>query len=232
MALPALLLVVALAVLAWVSWRDRTQFAAFRLYTASEDRQRFYRGWLFESLALFVAGSLAALGARVTLVSGPTSLVAPPGTERVSVGTAREMLAACEAALPADAAVFVAAVSDWRPDTVFGVKLKKGKDGPPSVQLVENPDILATLAHAGPRRPRLVVGFAAETNDLEANARAKLARKGCDWIVANDVSESAIMGGDENEVLLIDAKRAERWARASKDEVARRLADRIAGALA
>jgi phosphopantothenoylcysteine decarboxylase / phosphopantothenate---cysteine ligase len=179
-----------------------------------------------------IAASLAALGARVTLVSGPTALAPPPGTERVSVGTAREMLAACEAALPADAAVFVAAVSDWRPDTVFGVKLKKGKDGPPSVQLVENPDILATLAHAGPRRPRLVVGFAAETNDLEANARAKLARKGCDWIVANDVSERAIMGGDENEVLLIDAKGAERWARASKDEVAGRLAARIAGALA
>ncbi|MGA2951004.1 MAG: bifunctional phosphopantothenoylcysteine decarboxylase/phosphopantothenate--cysteine ligase CoaBC [Caulobacteraceae bacterium] len=179
-----------------------------------------------------IAGALAALGVRVTLVSGPTALPAPPGVERVDVKTAREMLAACEAALPADAAVFVAAVSDWRPDTVFGVKLKKGKDGPPSVHLVENPDILATLAAAGPWRPRLVIGFAAETNDLEANARAKLARKGCDWIVANDVSESAIMGGDENEVLLIDAKGAERWARASKDEIARRLANRVAKALA
>ena len=179
-----------------------------------------------------IAGALAALGARVTLVSGPVALAAPPGVERVNVRTALEMLAACQAALPADAAVFVAAVSDWRPDMVFGVKLKKGKDGPPSVQLVENPDILATLAQTGPRRPRLVVGFAAETNDLEANARAKLARKGCDWIVANDVSESVIMGGNENEVLVIDAKGAERWARAPKDEVAKRLAARIAGALA
>ena len=99
------------------------------------------------------------------------------------------MLAACQAALPADVAVCVAAVADWRPDEVFGVKLKKGRDGPPAMRLVENPDILATLAAARPGRPRLVVGFAAETNDLEANAQAKLARKGCDWIVANDVSD-------------------------------------------
>jgi len=134
--------------------------------------------------------------------------------------------------LPADAAVFVAAVSDWRPDAVFGVKLKKGKDGPPAVRLVENPDILATLAAAGPARPKLVVGFAAETSDLEAQARAKLARKGCDWIVANDVSEAAIMGGDENEVLVIAATGTERWARASKADVAARLALKIAEALA
>ena len=126
----------------------------------------------------------------------------------------------------------VAAVSDWRPDAVFGVKLKKGKDGPPAVRLVENPDILATLAAAGPQRPKLVVGFAAETSDLEANAKAKLARKGCDWIVANDVSEAAIMGGDDNEVLVINAAGVDRWPRASKTEVARRLAAKIAEALA
>jgi len=115
------------------------------------------------------------------------------------------------------------------------VKMKKGAGGPPTVTLVENPDILAGLSAAGPRRPALVVGFAAETNDLEANARAKLARKGCDWIVANDVAgddpHGAIMGGDENEILLIDGTGAERWPRASKAEVARRLAERIADAL-
>jgi phosphopantothenoylcysteine decarboxylase/phosphopantothenate--cysteine ligase len=142
------------------------------------------------------------------------------------------MLSACQAALPADAAVCVAAVSDWRPDTVFGVKLKKGPDGPPALRLVENPDILASLSARGPARPRLVVGFAAETSDLEANAKAKLARKGCDWIVANDVSQAAIMGGDDNEVMVIDAAGAEQWAKASKSEIARRLAARIAEALA
>ena len=179
-----------------------------------------------------IAASLAALGAKVTLVTGPTALETPSGVERRNVETATEMLAACQAALPADGAVFVAAVSDWRPDTVFGVKLKKGKDGPPAVRLVENPDILATLAAAGPQRPKLVVGFAAETSDLEANAKAKLARKGCDWIVANDVSEAAIMGGDDNEVLVINAAGVDRWPRASKTEVARRLAAKIAEALA
>ncbi|HEY1878543.1 MAG TPA: bifunctional phosphopantothenoylcysteine decarboxylase/phosphopantothenate--cysteine ligase CoaBC [Caulobacteraceae bacterium] len=179
-----------------------------------------------------IAGALAALGARVTLVTGPTALATPAGVDRRDIETAQEMLEASQAALPADAAVCVAAVSDWRPDEVFGVKLKKGREGPPAVRLVENPDILAALSAAGPTRPRLVVGFAAETHDLEAEARAKLKRKGCDWIVANDVSEAAIMGGDENEVLIIDGKGAERWARASKAEVAQRLAERIAAALA
>jgi phosphopantothenoylcysteine decarboxylase/phosphopantothenate--cysteine ligase len=183
-----------------------------------------------------IAGALADLGARVTLVSGPTALATPAGVTRVDVETAREMEAACRRVLPADAAVFVAAVSDWRPDTVFPVKLKKGREGPPAVTLVENPDILAGIAAAGPGRPALVVGFAAETNDLEANARAKLARKGCDWIVANDVGEggpgAGIMGGDENEILLLDAAGAERWPRAGKAEIARRLAARIAAALA
>jgi len=179
-----------------------------------------------------IAAALAALGARVTLVSGPTGLSAPPGVTRVDVETAVEMLAACKAALPADAAVCVAAVADWRADEVFEVKLKKSHEGPPTIRLVENPDILATLSAHGPRRPSLVVGFAAETNDLEANARAKLVRKGCDWIVGNDVTADGIMGGDENEVMVVDSQGAERWPRASKAEVARRLANRIAGDLA
>jgi phosphopantothenoylcysteine decarboxylase/phosphopantothenate--cysteine ligase len=179
-----------------------------------------------------IAGALAALGARVTLVSGPTALSTPAGVDRVDVETAIQMFAACEAALPVDAAVCVAAVSDWRPDAVFGVKLKKGREGPPTLTLVENPDILARLATRGPVRPRLVIGFAAETNDLEDNAREKLARKGCDWVLANDVSETAIMGGDVNEVLLVTTAGTERWPRASKSDVARRLAARMAETLA
>ncbi|HTX50301.1 MAG TPA: bifunctional phosphopantothenoylcysteine decarboxylase/phosphopantothenate--cysteine ligase CoaBC [Caulobacteraceae bacterium] len=178
-----------------------------------------------------IASALAALGARVTLVSGPTGLAAPPGVTRVCVETALQMLAACKAALPADAAVCVAAVADWRADEVFEVKLKKSHDGPPTIRLVENPDILAALSARGPSRPRLVVGFAAETNDLEANARAKLVRKGCDWIVGNDVAADGIMGGDENEVMVVDSQGVERWPRASKAEIARRLAERIAGDL-
>jgi phosphopantothenoylcysteine decarboxylase/phosphopantothenate--cysteine ligase len=179
-----------------------------------------------------IAGALAALGARVTLVSGPTGLPTPPGVTRVDVETALEMLAACKAALPADAAVCVAAVADWRADEVFAVKLKKSHEGPPTLRLVENPDILATLAARGPKRPKLVVGFAAETSDLEALARAKLKRKGCDWIVANDVSADGIMGGDENEVLLVYPQGTDHWPRASKADVARRLAQRIAEDLA
>jgi len=179
-----------------------------------------------------IAQALAALGARVTLVTGPTALATPAGVQRVDVETACQMLEACEAALPADAAICVAAVSDWRPDAVFGVKLKKGRDGPPTLTLVENPDILAGLATPGPSRPRLVIGFAAETNDLEENARTKLARKGCDWVVGNDVSEAAIMGGDDNEVLLVTTAGTEHWPRTSKTDVAKRLAARIAEALA
>ena len=178
-----------------------------------------------------IAAALAGLGARVTLVSGPTALAAPPGVDRVDVETALEMAAACQDALPADAAVCVAAVSDWRPDTASPLKLKKGAGGAPTLALVENPDILAGLSAAGPRRPALVVGFAAETHDLERHAQQKLKRKGCDWIVANDVSGGAIMGGDENEILLIHARGEERWARLGKIEVARRLAARIAAAL-
>jgi len=174
-----------------------------------------------------IAQALAGLGAQVTLVSGPTALAAPAGVARVEVETAREMLAACQAALPADLAVCVAAVSDWRPDSVGAVKIKKGTGTPPSLALVENPDILAALAQ-GPDRPRLVVGFAAETHDLEAYARAKLAKKGCDWIVANDVSVEGTMGGDDNAVALVSAAGVERWDRMSKTEVARKLAARIA----
>ncbi|KQY35144.1 bifunctional phosphopantothenoylcysteine decarboxylase/phosphopantothenate synthase [Caulobacter sp. Root1455] len=178
-----------------------------------------------------IAGALARLGARVTLVSGPVSLPTPPGVDRVDVETARDMLAACQAALPADVGVFVAAVADWRIDEVFGVKLKKDKGGPPALTFVENPDILATLSASGPKRPKLVIGFAAETNDVEAHARAKLARKGCDWIIANDVTEPGVMGGDENAVLLISKDKTERWTRAAKDSVAHDLAQRIAESL-
>ncbi len=175
-----------------------------------------------------IAAALARLGAAVTLVSGPTALAAPAGVRRVQVETALEMLAASKAALPADVAVCVAAVADWRADEVFGVKLKKGKDGPPTLRLVENPDILATLAATGPGRPRLVIGFAAETDHVEKNARAKLARKGCDWIVANDVAGVDVMGGDQNAVMIVDARGIEHWPLADKTEVAARLARRIA----
>lgn len=179
-----------------------------------------------------IASALARLGAKVTLVSGPTALAAPSGVDRVDVETAQQMLEATRAALPADALVAVAAVADWRPDEAFAVKLKKGKEGPPTVRLVENPDILATLAHEGPDRPKLVVGFAAETHDVEAHALAKLQRKGCDWIVANDVTEPGVMGGGENAVLIISKSGTERWDRMSKEAVAGRLAQRIAEALA
>jgi phosphopantothenoylcysteine decarboxylase/phosphopantothenate--cysteine ligase len=179
-----------------------------------------------------IAEALARLGADVTLVAGPTALSEPRGVRRVLVETAREMLAASLDALPVDAAVCVAAVADWRADEAFGVKLKKGKDGPPAIRLVENPDILATLAAAGPKRPKLVVGFAAETSDLETHARAKLTRKGCDWIVANNVADDGVMGGDENEVLLVYPQGLDAWPRLSKAEVASRLAARIAEDLA
>jgi phosphopantothenoylcysteine decarboxylase / phosphopantothenate---cysteine ligase len=174
-----------------------------------------------------IAAALAGLGADVTLVSGPTALPAPPGVRRVDVETAREMLAACEAALPADIAVCVAAVSDWRPQSCAASKIKKGKAGPPPLALVENPDILATLS-AAEARPKLVVGFAAETDAVEDHARAKLERKGCDWIVANDVGVAGTMGGDDNAVAIVSAAGIERWQRLPKGEVARRLADRIA----
>ena len=182
-----------------------------------------------------IAAALAAYGARVTLVSGPVALADPPGVVVCRVETAREMLAACEAALPADVAVCAAAVADWRVAEAFGHKLKKEEPGttPPRLELVPNPDILATLASSRPERPRLVIGFAAETGDLRANAEAKRRRKGCDWIIGNDVGRgSGIMGGDENEVLFVSESEIEQWPRLPKAEVARRLADRIAAVFA
>jgi phosphopantothenoylcysteine decarboxylase/phosphopantothenate--cysteine ligase len=175
-----------------------------------------------------LAGALAALGARVTLVAGPVSLPTPPGVTRVDVETAREMAAAVEAALPADAAVMVAAVADWRVEAA-PAKIKKGAGGPPALSLTENPDILAGLG-AHPQRPRLVVGFAAETNDVIAHAQAKLAKKGADLIVANDVSGD-VMGGERNLVHLVSAAGVETLPEGPKDEVARDLAARIAALL-
>ncbi len=174
-----------------------------------------------------IAKALADLGAEVTLVAGPVSVPTPAGVKRVDVETARQMLAACEAALPADIAVCVAAVADWRPADAAGTKLKKDGGGPPSIALVENPDILATLSTSN-RRPKLVVGFAAETNDVETYAKAKLARKGCDWIVANDVSVEGVMGGDDNTVSIVTAGGIERWERTAKSLVAQKLAARMA----
>ena len=181
-----------------------------------------------------IAAALHALGAAVTLVSGPVSLPFPAGVTVRRVETAAEMLAACQAALPADAAIFAAAVADWRVVNAGERKLKKTPGGvPPSLELAPNPDILAAISAPGPNRPRLVVGFAAETNDLIANAQDKRRRKGCDWIVANDVSPATgIMGGTENEVHLVTASGIEPWPRLGKDEVAQRLAQRIAEALA
>ncbi|OYX05849.1 MAG: bifunctional phosphopantothenoylcysteine decarboxylase/phosphopantothenate synthase [Caulobacter vibrioides] len=179
-----------------------------------------------------IAEALARLGAEVTLVAGPVALPTPAGVRRVDVETARQMLAASQAALPADVGVFVAAVADWRVDEAFGSKLKKEKGGPPALTFVENPDILATLSASGPQRPKLVIGFAAETDHVEEHARAKLARKGCDWIIANDVTEPGVMGGGENAVLLVRKSGTERWDRAAKDQVAAQIAARIAEALA
>lgn len=180
-----------------------------------------------------IAAALAALGARVTLVSGPVDLADPPGVEVRRVQTAEDMLAACRAALPADVAVFAAAVADWRVAHAAGQKMKKMPGAaPPVLELTPNPDILATIAADGPQRPRLVVGFAAETHDLRHFAAEKRRRKNCDWIVANDVSAgTGIMGGAENEVHLVTAEGIEDWPRAGKADVAERLARRIAEAL-
>ena len=179
-----------------------------------------------------IAQALAALGARVTFVTGPASVPSPPGVAVVPVETAQEMLAAVIAALPADAAIFAAAVADWRVENASDHKMKKMATGaPPALQFAENPDILAMVSKGSPR-PRLVVGFAAETDDVIAYATQKLARKGCDWIVANDVRpETGIMGGTDNAVTLISANGPEPWPRMTKDAVARKLAARIAEAL-
>jgi phosphopantothenoylcysteine decarboxylase/phosphopantothenate--cysteine ligase len=177
-----------------------------------------------------IAGALAALGARVTLVSGPVDIEAPYGVDVVKIETARDMLTACETALPADVFVSVAAVADWRPAQAAKRKLKiKGaeKNDPPALNLKENPDILATLSRKKSKRPQLVVGFAAETNDVERHAKDKLKRKKCDWIVANDVSGD-VMGGLENQVALISSGGVENWPRGGKSDIARKLALRIA----
>lgn len=178
-----------------------------------------------------IAAELAAAGAAVTLVSGPVHLPDPPEVQVVRVETAREMLAACQAALPVDVAVCAAAVADWRPALAPEHKIKKQEGGgPPSIALVENPDILKTLASQEVLRPRLVIGFAAETEKLVEHATAKLQRKRCDWILANDVAPaSGTFGGDRNQVTLIRAGAPpESWPDASKDAVAARLAGRIA----
>jgi phosphopantothenoylcysteine decarboxylase/phosphopantothenate--cysteine ligase len=181
-----------------------------------------------------IAEALARRGARVTFVTGPAEAPRPLGATVVEVETAREMLAAVEAALPADAAVFAAAVADWRVTQASDAKVKKAAGAPPpALALAENPDILRTVAARNHGRPRLVVGFAAETDDVVANATAKRLRKGADWIVANDVRPSTgIMGGTDNAVTLITAEGAEPWPRMSKAATAERLADRIAEALA
>jgi phosphopantothenoylcysteine decarboxylase/phosphopantothenate--cysteine ligase len=178
-----------------------------------------------------IADSLARLGADVVLVSGPVAIPPPPGVTLKRVETALEMAGACDAALPADAAVCVAAVADWRPDQCADAKIKKdGSGNIPALSLTENPDILATLSKKGARRPKLVIGFAAETDHVEEYAQAKLAKKGCDWIVANDVSGD-VMGGAENEVAIVKANEIERWPRMAKDDVAQKLAAEIAHAL-
>ena len=178
-----------------------------------------------------IAAAAAAAGAAVTLVSGPVNLPDPPGVSVVHVETARAMLAAVEKALPADIAIFAAAVADWRPQQASQSKIKK-HGRPPTIELVENPDILSTMAHRKSGRPPLVVGFAAETDNVIANAKAKLAKKGCDWIVANDVSpETGIMGGDSNTVHLVTADGVEDWPPQSKEGVAHALVARIAAAV-
>ena len=178
-----------------------------------------------------IAAALAALGARVTLVSGPVAIADPPGVTVRRIESARDMLAAVEAALPADAAVFAAAVADFRPDSAPAQKIKKEPGAPPpEIRLALNPDILATVARHATQRPRLVIGFAAETEKVVAHAQAKRARKGCDWIVANDVSGD-VMGGAENAVHLVTDAGVEDWPRMPKEDVARRLAQRIAESL-
>ncbi len=179
-----------------------------------------------------IARALAVMGADVVFVTGPAEAERPEGVHVVEVQTAAEMLAAVQGVLPVDAAVFAAAVADWRVASASGSKIKKDKGKMPALEFAENPDILAMVSRMGDGRPRLVVGFAAETDDVIAHATAKRLRKGCDWIVANDVSpETGIMGGTENAVTLISDAGAESWPRMGKDEVAHHLASRIAAAL-
>ena len=176
-----------------------------------------------------IAAALARNGAATTLVSGPTDLADPAGVAVVHIETAQQMLDACQAALPADVAVCAAAVADWRVANAAGEKMKKTKGKLPSLDMAENPDILATLSAAGNARPQLVIGFAAETENVVANAQAKRSSKGCDWLLANDVSpETGTFGGADNTIHLIHADGVEDWPRMSKDDVADRLAERVA----
>jgi phosphopantothenoylcysteine decarboxylase/phosphopantothenate--cysteine ligase len=177
-----------------------------------------------------IAAEARALGAEVTLVCGPSQIADPPGVKVVRVETALEMLAAARAALPADIAIFAAAVADWRVSAQSNQKIKKGAKALPPLQLVENPDILKTIAGERPgRRPPLVIGFAAETQNVLEYAERKRKAKGADWIVANDVSpETGIMGGDRNTVHLVTAEGVESWPELDKGEVARRLVERAA----
>ncbi|WP_209834624.1 bifunctional phosphopantothenoylcysteine decarboxylase/phosphopantothenate--cysteine ligase CoaBC [Ruegeria sp. HKCCE3926] len=180
-----------------------------------------------------VARALAELGAEVTFVTGPADVPPPAGVRVVPVETAQQMSDAVDAALPVDAGIFAAAVADWRVASASDKKLKKSRDGLPVLEFTENPDILKRVSGMGANRPPLVVGFAAETDNVIEHATAKRLRKGCDWIVANDVSPATgIMGGSENAVTLISDNGAEEWPRMGKDEVARRLAAKIADALA
>ena len=179
-----------------------------------------------------IAAAAAAAGADVILVSGPVEVPDPPGAKVVNVETAQQMLQAVEQALPVDAAIFAAAVADWRIEQPSGSKIKKQEGHPRQLELVENPDILATVARLKSGRPPLVIGFAAETDNVIDNAKAKLAKKGCDWILANDVSpETGIMGGDSNTVHLVTASGVESWPPQSKEDVARALVERIAAVL-
>lgn len=179
-----------------------------------------------------IAEAAAELGAETVVVSGPVSLPIPPGVQVIPVETARDMLKACEDELPCDIAVFAAAVADWRIAEAANEKLKKGRGGPPSLTLAENPDILKTIANHKKKRPPLVVGFAAETEHVLDHAKQKLARKGCDLIVANDVgAETGVFGGDHNSVHLVSEGNVESWPDLSKQDVGRRLMERLAAML-
>jgi len=180
-----------------------------------------------------IARAAADAGAEVTLVSGPVNLPEPPGVKIIRVESAREMLAAVEKALPADVAIFAAAVADWRVAHAGTQKIKKGAAAMPPLELTENPDILSTIAHRTEGRPKLVIGFAAETENVIANAKSKLARKGCDWILANDVStETGVMGGDRNTIHLVTAQGVTDWPEQSKEDVAQMLITAVAKEIA
>jgi phosphopantothenoylcysteine decarboxylase/phosphopantothenate--cysteine ligase len=177
-----------------------------------------------------IAAAAAAAGADVTLISGPVTVQDPRGVKVVKVESARDMLKAAETNLPADVAIFAAAVADWRVANAGEQKIKKAPGArTPDLSLTENPDILSTIAHLKKNRPSLVIGFAAETENVIVNAKSKLARKGCDWIVANDVSpRTGIMGGDRNTVALVSATGVENWPSQTKEDVARMLVAKIA----